>query len=128
MNNSRRNQIKCEINLIHEKMAIIEKCTFTKTFLDEDFSIDVCELESIKEDEQNAFDNLPESFQNGERGEQMQLAIDSIDSALSQIEEAENLLTETKENDLPFDEIYEKYNEVIELLSESTDYLNESLN
>lgn len=33
------------------------------------------ELEAILDEEQEAFENLPESFQNSERGEQMQAAI-----------------------------------------------------
>lgn len=36
-------------------------------------------LEEVKDEEQEAFDNLPESFQYGERGDQMQEYIDSID-------------------------------------------------
>ena len=45
------------------------------------------DLRNIIEDEQSAYDNLPESFQNGERGENMQSAIDSMESAMSELDE-----------------------------------------
>lgn len=49
-------------------------------------------LDDLRSDEQDAFDNLPESLQNGDRGEQMQAAIDAIENAMSQIDEARNEL------------------------------------
>ncbi len=45
-------------------------------------------LESVKEEEQDSFDNLPECFQLSEKGEKMEEAIESIESALSDIESA----------------------------------------
>lgn len=39
----------------------------------------------VKEEEQEAFDNLPESFQEGERGELMQEAIDTLDNIESEL-------------------------------------------
>lgn len=39
------------------------------------------ELEQIREDEQEAYDNLPESIQDGDRGQAMQNSIDAIESA-----------------------------------------------
>ena len=38
-------------------------------------------LEEVKDEEQDAFDNLPESFQYGERGEQMEEYISDIEEA-----------------------------------------------
>lgn len=58
----------------------------------EDAKID---LETEKDEEQEAFDNIPESLQNGERGEQAQAycsslddAFDSLESAIESIQEA----------------------------------------
>ena len=51
-------------------------------------------LEEVKDEEQEAYDNLPESFQYGERGEQMQEYIDSIDEAYGNLEEVEDILSE----------------------------------
>ncbi len=43
-------------------------------------------IENIREGEEEAFDNLPESLQESDRGEAMQEAIDNLDSALSDLE------------------------------------------
>lgn len=39
------------------------------------------EIEALRDEEQEAFDNLPESLQEGERGEAMNEAIENLDSA-----------------------------------------------
>ena len=64
MNNTRRLQIKRAIQLIEQAQNI---------------------LDEVLNDEQNAFDNLPESFQESSRGEQMEENIDSIQDAIEQI-------------------------------------------
>ena len=46
------------------------------------------DIQSLLEEEQNAFDALPESLQEAERGELMQEAIDNLDAASSSVEEA----------------------------------------
>ena len=52
------------------------------------------ELSEIKEEEQEAFDNLPESIQASERGEAMQEALDNLEYATDNIEEIrDNLIT-----------------------------------
>lgn len=38
-----------------------------------------CRLEEIRDDEQDAFDNLPESLQYSSRGDAMQEALDTLD-------------------------------------------------
>jgi hypothetical protein len=43
-------------------------------------------LESVRDAEQEAYDNLPESFQSGEQGDAMQSAIDSLERAISHLE------------------------------------------
>lgn len=48
------------------------------------------ELEMVRDEEQEAFDALSESFQSSERGEAMQAAIDNLEQACSQVEEAEH--------------------------------------
>lgn len=45
-------------------------------------------IESMLEDEETKFDNMPEGLQESERGEALQNAIDNLDSAISAIEEA----------------------------------------
>lgn len=43
-------------------------------------------LQDIRDDEQNAFENLPEALQGGERGEAMEAAIVAMDEVLSDLE------------------------------------------
>lgn len=43
-------------------------------------------IESVRDGEQEAFDNMPESLQDGERGQTMQTAIDALDSAINDLE------------------------------------------
>ncbi len=44
------------------------------------------ELEYIKDEEQDAFDNLPEGIQCSEKGETMEENIDDLDSVISDLE------------------------------------------
>lgn len=72
MNKERRKSIAAVIERINtlgaEKLAIWE------------------ELDGILSEEQDAYDNLPESLQQAERGEAMQNAIYAIDNAMSDID------------------------------------------
>jgi len=43
-------------------------------------------LQAVIEDEQSAYDNLPDSIRDGEKGDQMQTAIDSMQTALDELE------------------------------------------
>ncbi|WP_140427035.1 hypothetical protein [Ensifer aridi] len=47
-----------------------------------------CEIESLMSDEQDYYDNMPESFQNGEKGERAQSAIDALQEAYDSCETA----------------------------------------
>lgn len=84
MNNERRGQIKkCNKRLD----LVIDLLTTYKS-----------ELESIQMDEEFAFDNLPESFQNGIRGDEIQDAIDEMEEAVENIEKVMEKLNEIKTN------------------------------
>lgn len=52
------------------------------------------EIEAIKNEEQEAYDNLPESLQEGDKGTKMSDAIDNLDSAYSSFEEVAESLEE----------------------------------
>lgn len=54
-------------------------------------------LEVVRDEEQEAFDNLPESLQEGERGQKMEEAADALDTAVSDLEDMESSLEECKE-------------------------------
>lgn len=45
------------------------------------------ELENIRDDEQEAYDNLPESIQDSERGEAMQENVDDMEDASSNLQD-----------------------------------------
>lgn len=50
------------------------------------------QLEEVKDEEQESYDNLPENLQESSRGEAASEAIDNLESALSSIDEAREYL------------------------------------
>lgn len=55
------------------------------------------EIESVKDDEESARDNLPESLRDSERYEQMDCAVNAMDEAYSYIEDAISNLEDAME-------------------------------
>ena len=49
-------------------------------------------LEEVRDEEQEAHDNLPESFRYGERGEEMEGYIEMLDEAYGYLEDAESVV------------------------------------
>ena len=56
------------------------------------------ELDAIKEEEQEKYDNLSEGLQESEMGETMQAAIDTLDEACSDLESARDEVETTYRN------------------------------
>ena len=54
-------------------------------------------LEEIRDEEQESFDNLPESLQYGERGQAMEESAGDLDSACSDLESLRDTLVEILE-------------------------------
>lgn len=52
------------------------------------------DIDTVKDEEQDAFDNLPESFQEGEKGERAQEALDALQGAYDECETAAYALDE----------------------------------
>lgn len=52
------------------------------------------QLETVRDEEQDAFDNMPESFQESERGETMQEMIDNMDYANDSLDDAISYISE----------------------------------
>ena len=48
-------------------------------------------LETLRDEEQDAFDNLPEGLQNSERGQDMEATIVYMDDALGTLEDFSNI-------------------------------------
>lgn len=65
MNKDRRRRLQCVADTLNDAMA---------------------ELMEIKDEEQDAFDNLPDSLQDSVRGEAMQEAIDTMDEWYNDID------------------------------------------
>lgn len=55
------------------------------------------ELTSVKDWEEMAYDNLPENFQESERGETMQENIECMDEAICKLDDAKDAITEAIE-------------------------------
>ena len=54
------------------------------------------DIDLVREDEETAYENLPESLQESERGQLMYEAIDYLESAMSSIEEVTDYLNSAK--------------------------------
>ena len=76
MNAKRRNAIDSVINELIEKFEEIKA-----------EAID--QLSEIRDEEQEAYDNLPESLQESEKGENMQNCIDALEYFMSDLENME---------------------------------------
>lgn len=57
----------------------------------------VSEAETLRDEEQEYFDNMPEAFQDGERGQAAEAAAEAIDEAINQLEEAVEALNRAAE-------------------------------
>lgn len=73
MNKARRKQLEEIVNALDEQKSVIE---------------------SVCEEEQEAFDNLPESIQYSERGDTMQGYINEMEDAISNLEDVISNLQE----------------------------------
>lgn len=76
MNAKRRNSIDSVINELIEKFEEIKA-----------EAID--QLSEIRDEEQEAYDNIPEALQDSERGENMQNCIDALEYFMSDLENME---------------------------------------
>lgn len=54
------------------------------------------EIESVKDEEQEAYDNLPESMQNGDKGEKMSDAVNNLEYAFDSLTEVIDYLENAK--------------------------------
>jgi hypothetical protein len=86
MNKARRKQLDeffKQIEDVKEKLAHVPA-------LDDLHS----DLETLKDEEQESFDNLPEGLQGGERGQAIEAAVGALDEALDSLQEAVDKLSE----------------------------------
>lgn len=76
MNNIRRKELQKALDVISEAKAMIE---------------------GVKQDEEEAKDRLPESFQEGEKGEKMDQFIEHMEEAINYCDEIESEINEAME-------------------------------
>lgn len=89
MNNKRRKQIETAIEKTQSAIELLEEA---ENILTETLG----EIEEIESDEQDAYDNLPESFQMSEKGEAMEEAVSCLQDAESNLDI--DRLTELRES------------------------------
>ena len=49
-------------------------------------------INDVMEEEQDGYDNLPDSFRDGDRGQQMQDAIEMMDEVVGYLQDAESVI------------------------------------
>lgn len=72
------------------------------------------ELENLKDEEDDAYNNLPESFQNGEKGEAMQEAINNLDTIIGEVDEVYSGLDHIDELTSVLTDAIEHINDVLQ--------------
>lgn len=54
----------------------------------------ISDIEELKDDEEGALENIPESLQESERGEKMRENVDSLEEIISELESQRDYLSE----------------------------------
>lgn len=92
MNKERRKQLGGLIDDIEGVQSRLDADLSEDDRADISGSLDdiISNIESLRDEEQDYYDSMPESFQNGEKGDTAQNAISEMESAISEVEEARN--------------------------------------
>jgi DNA repair exonuclease SbcCD ATPase subunit len=99
MNNQRRKALTSLHNDLDKVKGLLEEELISNEQIEElkGKLADVqSQLETIRDEEQDYFDNMPEGLQAGEKGDKATEAIDNIDSAINETEVAQDSLEEAK--------------------------------
>lgn len=75
-------------------MTNTRKAELRKAFREIDVTALMELVTEIRDEEQDRYDNLPESVQDGERGERMSEIIDALDNVATALEEANDYINE----------------------------------
>lgn len=84
MNNPRREQIANIIKQAADAKQVLENL--------------MAEIEQVRDEEQEYYDNMPEGLQGGEKGERASAAIDSLENAACDVESMNDSLDEVISN------------------------------
>lgn len=77
-------------------------------------------VEGLQAEEQEAYDNMPESFQSGDKGDTAQSAIDNMGSAIGEIESAIELTDKETKDEEMLDEFRNNLSTAMDYLSDAT--------
>jgi hypothetical protein len=69
------------------------------------------DLESIRDEEREAFDNLPEGLQQAEKGQNMEAAIEAMENAMGNLDDLRDALTFELPEESDFDDIVTQVDE-----------------
>ena len=105
MNKERRKSLDVAIEELNKAKFILEKIDYSE--VTDLLASAKAAIDEVKDAEQDAFDNLSEGLQAGERGQRMEEIISELDAASGDIDE---LISSIEEHDLTggFEEIAEK--------------------
>lgn len=94
MNKQRRKDISDKLKIVSEIKDALQKAIDAFNEMTINVSLDDAhgEVEALRDEEQEAFDNMPEGLQQGERGELSQEAINNLETAAEKISEAKEAL------------------------------------
>jgi DNA repair exonuclease SbcCD ATPase subunit len=90
MNKERR----AKLDELYNRLAVLQ--TEVENLTDADSIKD--ELETLKDEEQGALDNSPESIQNGDKGAAMAEAVSNMETAHDKLEEIATAITTLKDD------------------------------
>lgn len=71
-----------------ERRKQIEALAAKAADLANEISMLKADVDTVRDEEQEYYDNMPESFQNGDKGEKAQAAISALEEAVSALEDA----------------------------------------
>jgi len=86
MNNNRRRDVERQRAALEKHIEKLRGLLEPIRELQEDFQDVANAVDEIRSDEEDYYENMPESFQSGEKGEMAQSAIGALQSALDKIE------------------------------------------
>lgn len=115
MNKSRRKRIAVAIRDLEK--------TIKHNFIDNYIDFIKNEIEDILWEENDAYDNMPESLQYSVRGEESSEAIDNLQEAVDLLEEAIDIINDINDINDEDDEDNEKESKIDEI----NDYINQAI-
>jgi ATP-dependent protease HslVU (ClpYQ) peptidase subunit len=83
------------------------------------------EIEAIREESQEKLDNMSDKAKEGDKGQELESEVSTLDSAVSDLESAENLLQEEGFEDMGTQEFDEKMTEIAESIGSALENLEQ---